>query len=108
MIVLEMADHGFDGGATAHLATDGFGDPADLAADPDLEAVGKGVTAIALVAVDAADSNPCKPFEIGDDGPARMAGVRAAMQGFGMQHGLPPFVRGSRCCDRDLAAELGS
>ncbi len=31
MIVLEMADHRFDGGATAHLATDGFGDPADLA-----------------------------------------------------------------------------
>jgi hypothetical protein len=29
MIVLEMADHGLDGGATAHLATDGFGDPAD-------------------------------------------------------------------------------
>jgi len=57
MIVLEMADHGFDGGATAHLATDGFGDPADLAADPDLEAVGTGVTAIALVAVDAAA--PC-------------------------------------------------
>jgi hypothetical protein len=39
MIVLEMADHGFDGGAMAHLATDGFGDPADLAPDPDLEPV---------------------------------------------------------------------
>src|SRR6267142_5687816 len=31
MIVLEMADDRLDGGATAHLATDGFGDPADLA-----------------------------------------------------------------------------
>jgi hypothetical protein len=49
--VLEMADHGFDGGATAHRATDGFGDPADLAADPDLEPVGIVVAAIALVAV---------------------------------------------------------
>src|SRR5712671_8237392 len=89
MIVLEMADHGFDGGATAHLATDGFGDPADLAADPDLEPVGIVVAAIALVAVDAADGNPCKPFEIGDDGTERMAVVRVAMQGFGMQHELP-------------------
>src|SRR6202451_1712459 len=32
VVVLEMADHGFDGGATAHLATDGLGDAADLAA----------------------------------------------------------------------------
>jgi hypothetical protein len=28
MIVFEMADHGLDGGATAHLAADGFGDAA--------------------------------------------------------------------------------
>src|SRR5258708_19969115 len=91
MIVLEMADHGFDGGATAHLATDGFGDPADLAADPDLEAVGIGVTAIALVAVDAAAGNPCKPFEVGGAGTERMAGGRLARQGFAIPHHLPPF-----------------
>src|SRR5258706_12719984 len=36
----------------------------------------------------------------------RMAVVRVAMQGFGMQHELPAFGRGSWCCDRHLAAEL--
>jgi hypothetical protein len=29
VIVLEMADHGLDGGAAAHLAADGLGDTAD-------------------------------------------------------------------------------
>ena len=52
--VLEMADHGLDGGPASHLAADGFGDTTDLTADPDLEAVGIVVAAIALVAVDAA------------------------------------------------------
>jgi hypothetical protein len=37
VVVLEMADHRLDGGATPHLAADGFGDTANLAADPDLE-----------------------------------------------------------------------
>jgi hypothetical protein len=32
MVVLEMADHGLDGGAASHLEADGFGDPADLSA----------------------------------------------------------------------------
>ena len=36
VIVLEVADHGFDGGATTHLAANGLGDAPDLAADPDL------------------------------------------------------------------------
>src|SRR6476661_7971169 len=71
-----------------------------------LKAVGIVVTAIALVAVDAADGNPCKPFEIGDDGTERMAVVRVAMQGFGMQHELPAFGRSGWRSDRDLAAEL--
>ena len=54
VVVLEMADHRLDGGTTPHLAADGFGDAANLAADPDLEPVGIVVAAIALVAVDAA------------------------------------------------------
>ena len=58
MIILEMADHGLDGGATAHLATDGLGDPADLAADPDLEPVRIVVAAIALVAMDRRTAAP--------------------------------------------------
>jgi hypothetical protein len=57
------------GGASAHLASDSLGDTADLAADPDLEPVRIVVAAIALVAVDAADRDTCKLFEIGDDGP---------------------------------------
>jgi hypothetical protein len=61
------------GGATAHLATDGFGDPADLAADPDLEPVGMVVAAIALSTMDAAHGGTCELFEIGDDGTKRMA-----------------------------------
>jgi hypothetical protein len=39
VILLEVADDGFDGGAPAHLAVDGLGDTPDLAADPDLEPV---------------------------------------------------------------------
>ena len=73
MIVLEVADDGFDGGAPAHLAADGGGDTPDLAADPDLEPVRIVVAAIALVAVDAADCDTCKLFEIGDDGAESVA-----------------------------------
>jgi len=57
-----MADDGFDGGAPAHLAADGLADTPDLAADPDLEPVRIVVAAIALAAVDAADT--CKPFAL--------------------------------------------
>jgi hypothetical protein len=32
MVVLEMADHGLDGGTSAHLAADGLGNTPDLAA----------------------------------------------------------------------------
>ena len=65
VIVFEVADHGLDGGSASHLATDGFGDTADLAADPDPEPVGIVVAAITLVAVDAAHSDPCELLEIG-------------------------------------------
>ena len=34
VILLEVADDGFDGGATAHLAADCLGDTPDLATDP--------------------------------------------------------------------------
>src|ERR1043166_6138724 len=61
------------GAVTPYLATDGFGDPADLAADPDLEPIGIVVAVIALVAVDAAHGNTREAFEIGDDGTERMA-----------------------------------
>ena len=91
VVVLEMADHRFDGGATPHLAADGFGDTAHLAADPDLKPVGIVVAAIALVAVDAARCDTCELFEIGDDGAERVAVIGIAVQGLGMQHELPAF-----------------
>ena len=76
MVVLEMADHGLDGGAAAHLAADGFGGPADLAADPDLEPVGIVVAAIALVADGRGHCDTCELFEVSDDGTERVAVIR--------------------------------
>src|ERR1700676_4555728 len=106
MVVLEMADHGLDGGAAAHLAADGLAGPSDLAADPDLEPIGIVVAAIALVAVDAAHRNTCELFKIGDDGTERVAVIRISVQGLGVQHELPALGRGDRGDNRDLAAEL--
>jgi hypothetical protein len=80
VVVLEMATHGFESGATPHLAPDGLGDAADLAADPDLETVGIVVAAIALVAVDAAHGDTGELFEIADDGAERMAVIPVAVQ----------------------------
>ena len=74
--------------------------------NPDPEPVGIVVAAIALVAVDAADSNTCELFEISDDGTERVAVVRIAMQRFGMQHELSAFGRGGWRGNRHLAAEL--
>src|SRR5882724_9491451 len=94
VILLEVADDGFDGGAAAHLAADGLGDTPDLAADPDLESVRIVVAAIALVAVDAADRDTCKLFEIGDDGAESVAIIWIAVQRLGVQHELPaPWAR---------------
>src|ERR687898_404814 len=106
MAVLEVADHGLNGGAAAHLAEDGFGDMADLAADPDPEPVGIVVTAIALVAVDAADGDTCGLFEIGDDRAERVGVVRVAVQRLWIQHELAALWSGHRRGDGDLAAEL--
>jgi hypothetical protein len=78
VVVLEMAGHGLDGGAPPHLAADGLGNPADLAADPDLEPIGIVVAAIALVALDAAHRNTADLFEIGNDRTERVAVMRVA------------------------------
>src|ERR1700720_1923093 len=106
VVVLEMADHGLDGGATSHLAADDLGNPAGLAADPDLEPIGIVVAAIPLVAVDAAHRNTCEYFKIDDDGAKRVAVIGVAGQRLGVQHELPALGRGDRGDDRDLAAEL--
>ena len=101
-----MADHRLDGGATPHLAANGFGDTANLAADPDLEPVGIVVAAITLVAVDSACCDTCELFEIGDDGTEGVAVVGIAVQGLGMQHELPAFGCCGRRGNRDFAAKL--
>src|SRR5258708_31628730 len=106
VVVLEMADHGLDGGTTPHLAADGFGDAANLAAERGLEPVGIVLAAIALVAVNAARCNTCELFEVGDDGTERVAVIGIAVQGLGMQHELPAFGRGGRRGNRDFATKL--
>src|ERR1700756_3776596 len=94
------------GSTAAHLAADGFGDPADLAADPDFEPIGIVVAAISLVAVDATHRDTGEGLKIGDDGTERVTVVWIAMQRLGVQHELPALGRGDRGDDRDLAAEL--
>jgi hypothetical protein len=53
------------------------------------------VAAIAFVAVDAADRDTCKLFEIGDGGAESMAIIWIAVQRLGMKHELPAL---GWCC----------
>src|SRR5262245_24728733 len=96
VILLEMADEGFDGGSAAHLAADGLGDTPDLAGGSDLEPVRMVVAAIALVGVDAADRDTCELFEIGDDGAECMAIVWVTVHRLRVQHELLARVRSDR------------
>ena len=72
--------------------------PADLAADPDLEPIGIGVSAIALIAVDAAHRNTCERFEISADGAWGPSGRHRGCpcSALGMQHELAAPGRGKR------------
>ena len=54
------------------------------------------MAAIALVAVDAANRDTCKLFEIGDDGAESVAIIWVAVQRLGMKHELPALGRGDR------------
>src|SRR5262249_39412686 len=96
VILLEVADDGFDGGAPAHLAADGLGDTPDLTADPDLEPVRVGGAGIGLGGVDAAERDHCKLFYIGDDGAESVAIIWVAVQRLGVKHELPALGRGNR------------
>jgi hypothetical protein len=53
MVELDVADHGLNGSSSSHLAAEGFGDPANLAGDPNLEPVGVIVATVSLVDMDA-------------------------------------------------------
>lgn len=85
---LDVADDGFDGGASLHLAFDGGGGIADPAGDPDLESVGMIVAAIALVDMDALGRDTNKLFHVGDDRAERVAIERIAVQSFDVEHEL--------------------
>jgi hypothetical protein len=84
MVGLEVTDHRLDGGAALHLAFDGGGGPPDLAANPDAEAVGVVVSAIALD-VDAPDLDASVPLDVGDGGFQRVAVEGIAVQSLGVQ-----------------------
>jgi hypothetical protein len=91
VVVLEMADHGLDGGAATHLAADGLGETTDLTTDPDLEAVRIVVAAMTLVAVDVAHGDIRQLFEDGDDGTERVAVIRVACSALACSTNCPPF-----------------
>ena len=67
---------------------DGAGDAADLAGDPDLEAVWVIVAAISLVDMGAADRDAGEPLQLDDDGAECVAGI-GVVQRLGVQHELP-------------------
>src|SRR5258707_655239 len=101
---LEMTDDRLDRGSALHLAADGFGDVADLAADPNPELVRMIVAAIALM--DAAGLDAGQPLQIGDDRPEGVAIERIAVQRLGMEDKLAAPGLGRRRRHRDLASEL--
>ncbi len=64
------------------------------------------MAAIALVEVDAAHLDAGELLHLGDHGPERMAVVRIAVQGLGVEHELAALGLGDRGCHGDLAAEF--
>src|SRR5258707_10665924 len=81
-------------GSALHLAADGFGDVADLAADPNPELVRMIVAAIALM--DAAGLCPGQPPPNGDGQPAGVAPDRIALQPVGSGDKTAPPGLGRR------------
>jgi len=101
-----VADDGLDRGSPPHLAADGGGDAAHLAADPDAELVWVVVAAIALVDVDAPGLDAGHRLHVFDHRSERMAVEGVAVQRLGVEHELTALGRGCRRRDRDLAAEF--
>ena len=96
MLRLDVA---ITGSMAAHFAADGAGDAADLAGDPDLEAVWVMVAAVSLVDMGAADFDASEPLQLSHDGTV----VGVVVQRLGVQHELAALGAGHR---RDLAAEF--
>jgi hypothetical protein len=80
---LEVTDHRLDRGAALHFAADGLGDAADLAGDPDPEAVWIAVAAIAFIDMDALDVDAGQLPQIGDDRPQRVSAHDREVRGKG-------------------------
>lgn len=76
---LQVAEHGFDGGAAPHLALDGSDGAADLAGDPDTELVRMVVPTIALVDVAAFHLDAGHALDIRDRGAEGVAVVWVAV-----------------------------
>jgi hypothetical protein len=85
---LEVADDGFDSGASLHLAPDGGGDTAGLAGDPDPEFVLVIVAPVPLVDRDAAGLDAGELLGVGNDSAQGVPIVRVAVQCFDMEDEL--------------------
>ena len=94
VLVLEMPDHRFDGGAAAHLAFDLRGEAALLLGGVDLELVigWRVVAAVAGVGVQALDLIADELFDRRDDVCERVSIIRIARQRLGMDN-WPPLQR---------------
>ena len=94
VLVLEMPDYRFDGGAAAHLAFDLRGEAALLPGGVDLELVigRRVVVAIAGIGVQALDVIADQLFDGRDDLCQRMPVIRIARQRLGMDGELTAFA----------------
>ena len=106
-IGLHVADHGFDGGASAQLAADGGGNSALLSGDEDLSALGFGaVAAIAAIDIGAGDGNAGDPLDLLDLAGQDVAIIRVARPALHAEDELTAGCSGVGGGNRDLHAEL--
>ncbi|MGY2843192.1 hypothetical protein ACVIHI_008096 [Bradyrhizobium sp. USDA 4524] len=96
MFALDVADNGLDSRATLHLATNGSGDAADLARDPDPEPMRVLVTMMPLCRVDAASLHAGELLHVGNDKAERAPVEEIAMQCLGKEEELSALRRRQR------------
>ena len=108
VLVLEMPDHWFDGGAAAHLAFDLRRETAPLLGSVDFELVigRRVVAAVAGVGVQALDLIADQLFDRRDDLGERVPIIRIARQRLGMDGELAALAALEGSSDTDLDAEF--
>ena len=108
MLVFDMADDRFDGGASFHLAFDLRGEAALLAGGEDMEFVGeRGIVALVSgVGQDAADPGAGEGLNAGKHGCERVAVIRSSRQRLGVDGELAALAAVERGADGGLDAEL--